>query len=220
MRNILIPLNFLIVTTFPAIAADVSGKAQVLDGDTLSINSVTVRLHGIDAPENGQDCQRANGKKYNCGAAAEKHLKSLLAGTVSCSGNNFDNYGRLIGICSSTGKEVNRQMVRSGWALAFRKFSEDYVSDEASAQAEARGLWSGSFAPPWEYRSQRWSAASEAAPDDECPIKGNINSKGVKIYHAPWSRSYNRTKINTAKGERWFCSEDEALAAGWRAPYR
>jgi hypothetical protein len=57
------------------------------------------------------------------------------------------------------------------------------------------------------------------APDPNCPIKGNINSKGERIYHTPWgSRNYDRTKINTAKGERWFCNEAEAVAAGWRAP--
>jgi len=52
------------------------------------------------------------------------------------------------------------------------------------------------------------------------PIKGNINAKGEKIYHALWSKHYAATKIDTSKGERWFCSEAEAKAAGWRAAYR
>ena len=219
MGNLLLIAGILSTAT-SALSADVTGKAIVLDGDTIVISSVTVRLHGIDAPENGQDCQRANGTKYNCGAEAEKHLKRLLSGSVQCTGSQFDNYDRLIGTCESNSNNVSRAMVSAGWALAFRKFSTDYVSDEQSAQASKRGLWAGSFDAPWDYRARRWQTAVEAAPDEQCPIKGNINRKGVKIYHAPWSRSYDRTRINTTKGERWFCSEAEAVAAGWRAPYR
>ena len=148
MRKFLIGISLYIITTIPASAAKVSRSTQGLNGHTISIDSVTVRLHGIDALENGQDCRHANGKKFNCGAAAEKQLKALLTGTVNSSGNNFDDYGRLIGICSSGGKEINREMVSSGWALAFRKFSEDYISEEASAKAAGRALWAGSFAPP------------------------------------------------------------------------
>jgi hypothetical protein len=181
---------------------------------------VTVRLHGIDAPENGQDCTNSNGKSYNCGAAAEKHLKSLTRGTVVCTGNQFDNFGRLIGVCRANGKDINRAMVTAGWALAFRKFSSDYVSDETIAKTAERGIWSGSFIAPWDYRSAQWESAAQLLPNTDCPIKGNINRKGEKIYHAPWSRSYERTRVDETKGERWFCTESEALAAGWRAPYR
>lgn len=52
----------------------------------------------------------------------------------------------------------------------------------------------------------------------QCLIKGNINSKGSKIYHVPGSSSYNSTKIDTSQGERWFCTEFDAIAAGWHAP--
>ena len=207
-------------TMAAATAADVAGNARIVDGDTIAFGSVIVRLYGIDAPENGQDCMRASGKKYNCGLAAEKHLKRLARGRAQCSGNQFDDYGRLIGICESGGKEVNRAMVLAGWALAFRKFSDTYVAEEADAKAGGRGIWAGEFQPPWEFRSNKWQSASGDVPNSDCPIKGNINRKGIKIYHAPWSRSYKRTKINTTKGERWFCSEGEALAAGWRAPFR
>lgn len=49
-----------------------------------------------------------------------------------------------------------------------------------------------------------------------CRIKGNISLSGERIYHVPGGRWYDRTRIDTLKGERWFCSEDEARAAGWR----
>ncbi len=60
-------------------------------------------------------------------------------------------------------------------------------------------------------------SADENVPS-QCVIKGNINSKGERIYHVPGGRYYDRTKIDTSKGERWFCTEAEAKAAGWRPP--
>lgn len=69
----------------------------------------------------------------------------------------------------------------------------------------------------WHYRERRWQTAQQAAPDG-CPVKGNINHKGERIYHAPWSPWYERTRVNPKNGERWFCNEKEALDAGWRAP--
>lgn len=204
----------------PAHAEVVSGSARILDGDTISLGSTVIRLHGIDAPENGQNCSRASGKKYNCGSSAENKLKDLITTEVTCTGSSRDSYNRLIAICSSGNKEINREMVLSGWSLAYRKFSNDYIAEEDQAKSAKRGVWAGKFELPWEFRANRWGDAAENAPDSECPIKGNINSKGVRIYHAPWSRSYSRTRINNAKGERWFCTEAEALAAGWRAPLR
>lgn len=201
-------------------AASFSGPAVVVDGDTIKINNQVIRLYGIDAPENGQNCKRQTGKSYNCGAASENALKELVGARTTCSGDTFDNYERLIAVCSAGDIDINRALVQSGHAVVFRKFSNRYIAEEELAARNQLGMWQGEFEYPWEFRSARWEAADEEAPYPECPIKGNINRKGVKIYHAPWSRSYSRTKINTNKSERWFCSEAEALKAGWRAPYR
>lgn len=200
--------------------ADVTGSARVIDGDTLVIGSQTIRLLDIDAPENGQDCIYAGGQKYNCGDAAGKKLNSLLTRTVECKGSTTDAYDRLLATCFSGGVNVNRAMVHSGHAVVFLKFSEAYLTEQSEARAARRGLWAGTFKMPWEFRAGRWTSAASDAPSPECPIKGNINRQGERIYHAPWSRSYSRTKIDTSKEERWFCSEAEALAAGWRAPWR
>lgn len=54
------------------------------------------------------------------------------------------------------------------------------------------------------------------AKTEDCLIKGNISSSGEKIYHMPGQRYYDRTKINEGAGERWFCTEQEAVDAGWR----
>ncbi|MEM1088443.1 MAG: thermonuclease family protein, partial [Pseudomonadota bacterium] len=80
------------------------------------------------------------------------------------------------------------------------------------------GIWQRDNQPPWEFRDERWQEALNKSPREGCPIKGNISDNG-QIYHTPWSPWYNRTKINEAKGERWFCDELEAVQAGWRAPY-
>ena len=109
-------------------------------------------------------------------------------------------------------------MVSFGMAWAFTKFTDAYVNLEAQARAGQYGIWQAQNQTAWDFRENRW-AGETAARGGECVIKGNINSKGERIYHAPWSRSYGRTRVSENKGERWFCTEAEALAAGWRAPY-
>ena len=85
------------------------------------------------------------------------------------------------------------------------RYSLDYVDVEIEARTRGVGIWSGSFDMPWDYRLRRWADASSKAPDPNCPIKGNIDRDGKRIYHTPWgSRFYDKTKINPAKGERWF----------------
>lgn len=200
-------------------AETVSGPVRLIDGDTLEISGTVVRLHGIDAPETGQSCTRSDGRRFACGLAALDGLRAFVAGqSVTCEGTARDRYGRLIGTCYAGAAELNRAMVRAGLAMAFRRYSEVYLSEEVEAFKASRGLWSGNFDPPWEVRKTRWDKAARDAPDG-CPIKGNISARG-RIYHLPYSRHYTRTRIDPARGERWFCSETEAIAAGWRAPYR
>ena len=75
--------------------------------------------------------------------------------------------------------------------------------------------------PPWEWwRGERLQAATVPDSAADCAIKGNVSSSGERIYHVPGGQYYERTKISTAKGERWFCTEAEAFAAGWRKAKR
>lgn len=103
-------------------------------------------------------------------------------------------------------------MVREALACSFCRYSSDY-----NDRAARVGIWEAQTEPAWDYRAHRWDVALQDAPEG-CPIKGNINREGERIYHAPWSPWYARTKVNEATGEKWFCSEGDALAAGWRAP--
>jgi hypothetical protein len=104
--------------------------------------------------------------------------------------------------------------------MAFRKFSLRLARAEEAARTARAGLWQTDFKPPWQYRAHRGEVAAQEAPEG-CPIKGNVNRDGERIYHTPWgSQWYGRTKISADQGERWFCSERQALDAGWRAPLR
>jgi len=217
MRLILILLAMLVPVT-PGGAEVLFGTARIIDGDTLEIGSDRIRLYGIDAPESGQDCTDGAGRSYGCGVVATGILSGLIgAGPVSCAGSERDRYGRLIAVCRKAGIDLNGEMVRLGWARAYLRYSRDYAALETDAEARRRGLWAGDFQAPWDFRRQRWQVSASAAPRADCPIKGNISSNG-RIYHTPYSRYYDRTAINLAKDERWFCSESEAIAAGWRAP--
>ena len=214
-----LPLVFALLSA-PVDAMEISGPAVLTDGDTLAIGGQVIRLHGIDAFENGQDCTK-RGRSYNCGAESENALRKMIGGRdVSCVGSDFDDYSRLIAICDAGAGDLSAAMVRAGHGLAYVEYSSAYVIEEGEARDARRGAWAGTFTAPWEFRANGWANAAQQAPDGRCPIKGNINGKRERIYHAPWSRSYKRTKINIAKGERWFCSEAEAVAAGWRAPFR
>lgn len=196
---------------------DVSGMARVVDGDTLDIAGTRVRLEGIDAPESAQKCRSAWWPgRWRCGLAAERALKRLVRGqTVRCLRQGVDKYRRLIGVCYVNGKDINAEMVRLGYAWAFTKYSTSYVAEEATARAARRGIWWAKTEPAWEYRATRWAANEQVAPDG-CAIKGNITKSG-RIYHMPWSPWYDKVRIDEDDGERWFCSEADAEAAGWRA---
>jgi endonuclease YncB( thermonuclease family) len=192
-----------------------SDPVRILDGDTLELNGERIRLEGIDAPELAQSCLTADGRPWPCGRKAKQALTRLAsAGGLTCRGHDKDDFGRRIATCYAGGLNINAELILSGHALAFRRYSVAYVREEQSAQQAKRGLWSGLFDKPWDYRAAKWTSADQTAPEG-CPIKGNISSRG-RIYHMPWSRSYARTRINEAAGERWFCTEAEAIAAGWR----
>jgi endonuclease YncB( thermonuclease family) len=188
----------------------------VIDGDTIVVDKKTFRINGIDAPEAGQKCTSERGRQWGCGDAATNVLYELTRlGDVRCERIETDKYGRFVGTCFAGDVDLGQAMVERGMAWAFVRYSDVYAPSERIAKRAKIGIWRGPSVPAWEYRSKRWKTATNTAPKG-CAIKGNISSGG-KIYHTPWSKWYAKTGINTAKGERWFCNEAEAVAAGWRA---
>jgi endonuclease YncB( thermonuclease family) len=205
----------LLPTAQSAVRDGVTGQARVIDGDTLEISGTHVRLEGIDAPESAQTCSRRFVGTWACGKVAARELASLTEGReIACERSGTDKYGRMLGVCFVDGHDINAEMVRKGLAWAFVRYSSAYVSEEAQARAAKVGVWQGKSEPAWDFRANRWASAESAAPNG-CAIKGNISSNG-RIYHMPWSPWYGKVHIETSKGERWFCSEQQAVAAGWR----
>ncbi len=200
--------------------AAIVGRASVIDGDTLEIHGTRIRLYGIDAPESGQSCT-VRGKQWRCGQQAALALANKIGSrTVSCEARDRDRYNRVVAVCRAGGEDLNAWMVAEGWAMAYRRYSPDYVRQENSALASKIGIWQGDFIAPWDWRRGKRLGAKETQQSSGCVIKGNISRRGERIYHVPGGEFYDRTKIDTAKGERMFCGEAEARAAGWRASRR
>ena len=195
------------------------GQVRIVDGDTIHINGEKIRLDGIDAPETDQICTFEN-IDYFCGRESTLHLKMIVEkGTLKCEGASKDRYGRTIGTCFIDGENVNSLLVKSGWALAYRQYSKKYVEQEAYAKRNNLGMWRGNFIAPWDWR-KGVKFLGKKDTNQACDIKGNISSSGEKIYHLPEGAYYSRTKITESKGERFFCTEDEALKYGWRKSKR
>ena len=133
--------------------ADVIGKAVVVDGDTLRMGEERIRLHGIDAPETRQTCQRDE-TKWLCGQDASRALQDYVRDVdLRCQRLNIDRYGRIVAKCfKPDGMDIGAWMVLNGWALAYRRYSTDYVDAEAKAQVAGLGLWTSRFIAPWYWR--------------------------------------------------------------------
>lgn len=137
-------------------AEQISGKAHFIDADSIVVAGKTVRLHGIDAPEIAQQCQTANRQSYPCGKVALAYLRKIAGSRrLTCLAGKRDRYNRTIAICNAGKTDINREMVRSGHAVAYIRYSKDYLMDQLSAKRHRRGLWSGTFQMPWKYRARQ-----------------------------------------------------------------
>jgi endonuclease YncB( thermonuclease family) len=135
--------------------ASITGRASVIDGDTIEIRGQRIRLHGIDAPESNQICE-ADGRQYRCGRRAATALYEFIDGrTVECEKVSTDGYGRVAATCTVRGDDMGAHMVREGWAIAYRRYSDAYVSLERDAEAARRGLWAGTFSEPERWRGRQ-----------------------------------------------------------------
>ena len=197
---------------------------SVTDGDTIRINyngtETPVRLIGVNTPETVDP--RTTVECF--GKEASDFLKSLLGGkSVSIEADptqsDRDKYDRLLRYVYLDGEDVGHKIISSGYGyeytynIPYQKQSE-YKTAQSEASSAGKGLWSPSTC------SGQKTPAPQPTPSPtstaNCKIKGNINSKGEKIYHMPGQKYYDATKIDTSKGERYFCTEQEAVNAGWR----
>jgi endonuclease YncB( thermonuclease family) len=142
-----------------------SGIARVLDGDTIEVRGIHIRLNGIDAPESKQMCE-ANGQTYPCGEQATEALIVLLgARPVQCTEKGRDRNQRIIATCLVDSTDVGAWMVEHGQAVAYRKYSMEYVGAENRAHTAKLGIWSGTFDMPEDWRRQRTMQGMEKATE-------------------------------------------------------
>lgn len=162
---------FLIALSLALAQNTVVGRASVVDGDTLEIQGVRVRLWGVDAVESNQTCLDAQGKVYPCGRRAAFALADFLGQrTVSCTRRDTDRYGRMVAVCSVADVEVNRWLVEQGWALAYVQYGGGvYLDSQDRARAGKRGIWQGSFQAPWEYRRNPANPPTAGSPRPQSP---------------------------------------------------
>jgi endonuclease YncB( thermonuclease family) len=233
----------LVAFLLPAMAdaADVTGVPKIREGHLIHIGNARIRLGGIDAPSVDQLCLNTKGERWTCGVAARDELIHHAENKIwTCHVRQTDRRGRLIARCEVEGEDIQKWMVKNGWALSYVRFSHDYDADEKAAREAKAGMWQGAFIAPWDWRIRNKkttilgsvqpsenahvtllaSASGPVAPSPDCTIKGNVNRSGECIYHQPTSRWYAQIKMHIDKGTRWFCSVDEAEAAGCRETKR
>ncbi|MBN8918189.1 MAG: thermonuclease family protein [Rhizobiales bacterium] len=144
-----------LLLAFPAFSGEpLAGRASVIDGDTIEIHGTRIRLEGIDAPESRQTCSaKETGEVVRCGQKAAFFLADLLAEQpVTCREAGKDRYGRTLAHCEVEGQDVGASMVRAGWALAFVRYSREYLPQEDEARAAGSGIWTSEFVVPWDWR--------------------------------------------------------------------
>jgi endonuclease YncB( thermonuclease family) len=209
----------------------ITGAAAAVDGDSLEMTGVSIRLHGADAPEAKQTCQRG-AEAWACGQDAKVLLSQLVAGKqVRCEQRDRDKYGRVVAACFVGRLDLAQTMVSNGLAITLPDFSTAYIEPEARARRLKLGLWGSVFDKPADWRAAHPRHETVPAPaiprvhrgvsarltpptsrhDYGCAIKGNRSRRGEWIYHVPGMPYYA-----TTRAEEMFCSEAQARAAGYR----
>lgn len=191
---------------------------RVIDGDTIETEKegvrTRVRYTGIDTPEPG-DCFGSQASRANSDLVLGKEVSLETDVQV------LDKYGRTLAYVWLDNTLVNEELVRQGFARVSTyppnvKYQIRFVTAEREAREAKRGLWEPDVCVQRELQANPASTDKIQGASAKCAIKGNISSSGEKIYHSPGQRFYEKTQVDEATGERWFCSESEAEAAGWR----
>jgi endonuclease YncB( thermonuclease family) len=237
---------FILILLIFAASQSFAASPIVRDGGTIQLTDATYRLDGIDAPAFDQLCIDDHADSWTCGVEARDQLAGLIGGReVHCEdlGTDATAKNRHVGICTVEGETIslNQLLVRQGFALNFEPSAQGrFKEDEAGAKDNRRGLWEGCFAAPQEFRGGKKDGAllggscrvdkdreirevlfpEYPAMPPGCSIKGKFALRArvtgnVGIYHLQACRSYPAL----TKPDRWFCSEDDAKAAGFRKAY-
>lgn len=239
-RFILLLLTILIWPAASRAAAPV-----VKDGNTVRIGDTVFSLDGVDAPEFDQMCVDDHADLWACGVTARDQLAAVIAGrALRCDDKGADPLlrGRRRGLCFVEGEtaSLNQQLARRGFAVASDPAKSAFKADVAEAKDKRLGLWKGCFVAPIDFRKWRVDAPltgaacqpetaaairrvifpEQASMPAGCTIKGRYSVRArltgnVGIYHERSCRSYP----TVTRPQRWFCSVEDARAAGFRRAY-
>jgi endonuclease YncB( thermonuclease family) len=171
--SLLVAIALAIAPAAAGAADDLVGRASVIDGDTIEIHGMRIRLWGIDAPESDQLCRGEDSEPYRCGQKAAAALAALLYAVprpVACVPTDLDKYGRTVAICSvrDPGPDIGHWLVSNGLALDWPQYSKGKYDDaQRKAKEASRGIWSGSFVEPWLYRACIRASGRPAACSDD-----------------------------------------------------
>lgn len=206
-----------------------SGIPRVIDGDTLEVSGQRIRLGGIDAPEMSERCVDSSGESWPCGAWAKDAAQAMLAGrNVHCINLGQQSYDRIVARCYLSGRDIAIGLIEAGAARPCLRFAREQGQEKAYLRAEQRaivsgaGLYTGVLNPIAGFCEVSGESTSKVAsvtpPSQNCNIKGNVSANG-RIYHLPGQRHYDQVTMRRPE-TRWFCTEAQAQAAGWRRAQR
>jgi endonuclease YncB( thermonuclease family) len=188
----------------------------VIDGDTIELDGEAVQIHGIDAPELGQRCLHDE-TWSRCGLDAAFALNKLLRvdhGPLSCMPPEGKPQ-QWAQVCLLGQNDLAEVLLKGGYAVALPDGPADYRVAQDTARQAGLGLWHDKFIDPAAWRDgERLPNESESA--DACPIKAVVAADGARLYHVPTDAGYAKVTLDPAKGDRRFCSDEEARQAGWR----
>ncbi len=186
----------------------------VIDGDTLVIEGRLVQLAGIDAPELGQRCFN-KGKSWRCGLEAALALRKLISfGDVVCEPDKAKPQSALAS-CSVADKDLATALLQQGYAVALPEAPSPLQAAQNSAKEAKFGIWRGDFVAPASWRDGVRLPGQTKDPQ-YCVIKGTINEKDQRVFYIPSDKGYDAIVIDPSRGERMFCSDDQAILRGWR----
>jgi endonuclease YncB( thermonuclease family) len=237
---------FILILAISATSPSLAANPAVRDGGTISVGGITYRLDGIDAPAYDQFCIDDHADSWACGVEARDQLTTLIGDReLHCDDLGPDNAYKNwhLGTCTVKGEatSLNEFMVKRGFAMNSATAGKSrFGEDETDAKNNRRGLWRGCFVAPHEFRTGRKDGAllggacrsdkdreirealfpQELTMPSGCGIKGKYALRArvtgnVGIYHLQMCASYPAL----TRPDRWFCSEDDAKAAGFRKAY-
>ena len=160
-KSLIFFLIFFIIFSVTSRADYIIGPSEIIDGDTIKINSKKIRLFGIDAPEKNQICKKpyasffifSLNKNYFCGKYSTLNLKKFLKkNEIKCKIKGIDRYKRYLAICFKNSQDINSWLVKNGYAVAYRKYSLKYINEENYSKKNKIGIWRGYFEMPWNWR--------------------------------------------------------------------